>query len=152
MGSALASPLVLASVTISMTWSRARRIRWKTASLLIRADSQSGCLRHVWGKHRERTKLNVNNLMNHFHSTFTNTEIAVNILWILSKPSSFKFCTDLGSSEKHHGTLFQHSTGCSHSCLFFLILQVLRDREENWVRLHSSRSYKSFLKAQWNTG
>lgn len=50
MGSALASPLLLASVTISITCSRARRMRWNTAFLLIRADSQSGCLRHVWGE------------------------------------------------------------------------------------------------------
>lgn len=46
-GRILFSPQLRASVTISMTCSRAQRMRWNTASLLIRADSQSGCLRQV---------------------------------------------------------------------------------------------------------
>ena len=49
-GRILFSPQLRASVTISMTCSRAQRIRWNTASLLMRADSQSGCLRQVFGR------------------------------------------------------------------------------------------------------
>lgn len=42
------SPLSLQSVTISVTFSRATLIRSNTPSLFVWADSQLGCLRHVF--------------------------------------------------------------------------------------------------------
>lgn len=134
-GRILFSPQLRDSVTISMTCSRAQRIRWNTASLLIRADSQSGCLRQVSAEEFKVQCQNAHppllfatNLTFHlrFHFTIIYDRATCRTLKLkepgcLSWPAIY-----LGGCEEHHGAFLQHCPRRCHSCFLLLIFQVLR--------------------------
>lgn len=134
-GRILFSPQLRDSVTISMTCSRAQRIRWNTASLLIRADSQSGCLRQVSA---EEFKVQCQSahppLLFATNLTFRLRLFTVVFAFLrscqtlklkepgcLTRPAVY-----LGGCEEHHGAFLQHCSRRCHSCFLLLIFQVLR--------------------------